>query len=130
MSSEEDASDVVSIFVPGAPQTFGDKMYEEPWKNIVAQKVRESSQSELPIKNEVQVHLVFHLVEERRVDLDNLIKPCLDAIGSVLFERRKGGRTTWDTDDYWVFKIIAEKRMVSKNSEEGVKIVVSRLVNV
>jgi Holliday junction resolvase RusA-like endonuclease len=127
MSSEEDAREVVSVFVSGAPQTFGDKTYEEPWKNIVAKEVRESCSSELPIENQVQVHLVFHLLKERRVDLDNLMKPCLDAIGSVLFKRRKGGTSTWDTNDHWVFKIIAEKKMVSKKSEEGVKIVISQL---
>ncbi|KPV62824.1 MAG: Endodeoxyribonuclease RusA [Candidatus Bathyarchaeota archaeon BA1] len=125
---KEAVGTVVSVFVPGSPQTFGDKRYEEPWKIRIAQKVKESCSSELPIKDKVQVHLIFYLFRERRVDLDNLIKPCLDAIGSVLFEKRKGARSNWDTDDYWIFKIIAEKNIISKENQEGAKIVISQLV--
>lgn len=128
---KEAARTVVSVFVPGSPQTFGDKKYEEPWKITIARKVKKScSSSELPIKDKVQSHLIFYLFRERRVDLDNLIKPCLDAIGSVLFEKRKGARSIWDTDDYLVFKIIAEKKIVSKKNEEGVKIVISQLLDI
>ncbi len=115
------------IFVPGTPQTFGDKKYEEPWKEKIAQEVKKSYTSNLPIKNEVQIHLVFYVFEKRNVDLDNLIKPCIDAIGSVLFGKRKGASRVWDTDDYLVRKIFAEKESVGKKNEECVRIVVKGL---
>ncbi len=118
---------IESIFISGRPQTFGDKRYEDPWKTRIASEIKKQFGDKPKVKEKVQLVLKFFIFKNRKVDLDNLIKPCMDAVGSVIFEHRGRTQSIWDTDDVWVYKIIAEKELVETEDAEGVEIKVERL---
>lgn len=102
------------------------KQLKEPWKEKISARIREEWRNNGYIIEKIQINLTFFIHNKRNPDLDNLIKPCIDGIGSVVFEKRKGGRSSiWNTEDKWVYKIIAEKIHVENNNQEGVKILIN-----
>jgi len=112
------------LFVQGKPRTYGDRKTEEPWKTKISNEIRTKWGTRKPVREKVQVDLKFYIL--RDLDLDNLIKPCIDGMGNALFERRKGRSSPWDTEDTWVWKIIAEKVEVTNENDEGVEITIKR----
>lgn len=114
------------LFVEGKPETFGDRKTEEPWKIIISEAIKTKWGIRKHVRERVQIDLKFYIHLPRDPDLDNLIKPCIDSVGNVLFERRKGARSRWDTEDRWVWKINAEKFQVTNENDEGVEIAIRR----
>ena len=58
-------------------------------------------------------------------DQDNLLKPAIDAIGSVLFKpARMGRQTRWNADDHWIYRFIAEKKSESDAAKIGMEVTV------
>ena len=114
------------FFVKGRPETFGDRKTEEPWKIKISNEIKTKWGTRKPIREKIEVDLKFYIQLLRDPDLDNLIKPCIDGVGNALFEARKGGRSRWDTDDRWIWKIIGEKVQVENETNEGVEVTVKR----
>ena len=71
--------------------------------------------------------LTFRLPPDKveLTDIDNLLKATIDGIGSVLFERaRMGHQVPWNTDDHWIFKLVAEKVSEADPERVGVEVMV------
>ena len=113
------------LFIKGSPAAFATAR-EILWKKTLANEIKRIWESREHIKEPVQINLKFFVWRRRaEPDLDNLIKPCIDGIGSILFVRRRGGRNSvWNTEDKWVYKIIAEKIQVENENEEGIEIII------
>ena len=75
----------------------------------------------------MKVTLVFALPAQKAAvtDPDNLLKPAIDAVGSVLFKpARTGHQVRWNADDHWIFRFIAEKRSEVDSERIGVEVTV------
>jgi Holliday junction resolvase RusA-like endonuclease len=112
---------LVTVDVTGRPATFATSG-EKPWKDAVRRAVAESGCS--PQSGRFAVRLEFRLGEARRAcevwDLDNLIKPTLDALEGV-FGLRQWSGTPQPADDQ-VDEIQATKRQPTPGEEPGARI--------
>jgi hypothetical protein len=76
------------------------------------------------------MRLVFRMPPEKAevTDLDNLLKPTIDGAGSILFERAHAGhQVTWNTEDHWIYRLVAEKVAEADPSRVGVEVTVADL---
>ena len=110
-------------FVSGMPAPFATAR-EVAWKEAVREQVSAIWAREF-IEEPCELRLRFLLPPEKaeETDLDNLLKPCIDALGSVLFRpARRGHRTVWNADDHWVYRFVAEKQPAPRTEDCGVEI--------
>jgi hypothetical protein len=73
--------------------------------------------------------LLFRLPHDKaeETDIDNLLKPAIDAIGSVLFRpARRGHQVRWNADDNWIFRLVAEKTAEADPAGIGMEVTVSK----
>jgi Holliday junction resolvase RusA-like endonuclease len=112
---------VVTIQVAGRPATFA-TAHEKPWKDAVRSAVAASGVE--PQAGRFAVRLEFRLAAARNAnevwDLDNLIKPTLDAMEGVFGARAWRG-TPQPADDR-VDRIAAAKRLPGADEVPGVTI--------
>ncbi|MEV6038444.1 hypothetical protein AB0L65_45360 [Nonomuraea sp. NPDC052116] len=112
---------LVTIQVTGRPATFA-TAHEKPWKDAVRSAVAASGVQ--PRDARFAVRLEFRLVSARNAnevwDLDNLIKPTLDAMEGVFGARAWRG-TPQPADDR-VDRIEATKRLPRVGEVPGVTI--------
>ena len=90
-------------------QTAPEKLV--PAQRALLKTLREQGQIRVPpLRQDCTVELSFYLSSPRlyQVDLDNLVKPAIDALAVAIFERGSTGRR-YDHQDIWVRKIVAEK---------------------
>jgi len=69
-----------------------------------------------PIREDCTVELNFYLSPLRlyQLDIDNLLKPAIDALGTAIFPPGKTGRQ-YDSEDVWIRKIVAQKLIDDTN---------------
>ncbi|MFI6744506.1 hypothetical protein ACIBI9_67685 [Nonomuraea sp. NPDC050451] len=112
---------VVTIQVTGRPATFA-TAHEKPWKDAVRLAVAASGVE--PQAARFAVRLEFRLVAARNAnevwDLDNLIKPTLDAMEGIFGARAWRG-TPQPADDR-VDRIEAVKRLPGAGESPGATI--------
>jgi len=114
------------VIVHGRPAPFATSG-ELGWKEAVAKQIAASWGTRPHIEFPCEVKLRFRLprVKAEATDLDNLLKPTIDAIGSVLFKpARAGHQTRWNTDDHWIYRFVAEKTSEDAHGDVGVEITV------
>ena len=114
------------IFVSGVPAPFATAR-EVEWKNLIREQM-------LAIWNrgfveepcEVQLRFALPPAKAAETDIDNLLKPCIDALGSVLFKpARRGHQVIWNADDHWIYKLVATKEAAPSEDARGVEIMMS-----
>ena len=113
------------VFVTGIPAPFATAR-EVAWKNAVREQIMAIWHHSY-LEEPCQVDLRFVLPPEKaaETDIDNLLKPCIDALGSVLFKpARRGHQVIWNADDHWIYKLVAVKEAASSPDGCGVEIVV------
>lgn len=112
---------LATIQVVGRPATFA-TAGEAPWKEAVRRAVAEAGCR--PLEARFSVRIDFRLGPSRTVgevwDLDNLIKPTLDAMEGVFGLRPWGGRPQ-PADDR-VDRIEALKRLPARSESPGATI--------
>jgi Holliday junction resolvase RusA-like endonuclease len=112
---------LVTLEVTGRPATFA-TAGEKAWKDAVRRAVTDAGCA--PQSGRFAVELEFRLGEARRVsevwDLDNLIKPTLDAMEGI-FGLRPWHGTPQPADDQ-VDEIRAVKRQPKSGETPGVRI--------
>ena len=116
------------IFITGAPAPFATEEREKKWKETVAGGIKNAWPERSYVAEPCEILLTFFLAREKLddTDLDNLLKPCIDAIGSVIFApASRGRRSRWNRDDHWVRRIVAEKLLATR--ELGVEVTVNSL---
>ena len=124
-----DYSTLIAQFeAPGGPSGFGDPGVEVRDWQIRCREIakKEFSNLEIPIAEPIRIICRFKTWKKARPhDLDNLIKSLIDSIGAAgLFPKSKSGgaKSEWNTDDIWVFSIIADKELVDENPKTYVEI--------
>jgi Holliday junction resolvase RusA-like endonuclease len=117
--------DVLLVDVSGRPATFA-TAGEAAWKAAVSNAV---GSREVPDGLRFEIEIEFRLPLAVRAndawDLDNLIKPTLDALGGAIGWRRWRGRP--QVDDERVDRIIASKRPIRAGEGPGAHIRISAL---
>lgn len=117
---------IVDADVRGRPVTFGNAAKEAPWKAAVAEAI---GTHDVPVGARFQVEVEFRLpvpvTRNDAWDLDNLLKPTLDALGGVVGWRRWNGPR--QADDERIDRIVASKRTVRDGESVGARIRVSIL---
>ena len=111
------------VLLQGIPAPFATSR-EVEWRNAVRNQLLPAWKGG-HIVEPCQVRLRFLLPREKaeQTDLDNLLKPAIDAIGSVLFKPARSGRqTVWNADDHWIYAFAATKEAVLNDSECGVEV--------
>jgi predicted RNase H-like nuclease/Holliday junction resolvase RusA-like endonuclease len=108
------SSSSVTLTVEGNPATFS-TAGEQPWRAAVTAAARLAMLGAPPLEGRLSVELDFVLPEPmikgQGWDLDNLIKPTIDALGPVIGIRP--GKWKWEqVDDERVDRIVATKRAV------------------
>ena len=115
----------IAFDITSRPATYA-TVAEAAWKSAVAEAVESAMLGQLPMIGRFSVRIDFRLPTARNGneawDIDNLIKPTLDAMAGVLGDRPVWGRR--QADDERVDEIHATKRTVSLG-QEGASIVVS-----
>lgn len=129
--SRDDKVTYIIFFVEGEPrpkQSFrvsGKGGYQparvKAWQTDVAvkaeQAMREKERFCDPFTERLSVRLVFHLGNNRRVDLDNLSKCVLDGLNGIVFK-----------DDMQVCELILKKFVINPaHNKTGVNVFVSSL---
>lgn len=113
----------MTLDVEGRPATFATAS-EKPWKEAVRRAVVESGCA--AVSGRFAVEMEFRLGEAWRAsevwDLDNLIKPTLDAMEGVFGFRPWGG--TPEPADEQVDEIKASKRQPTSGEKPGAQITV------
>ena len=118
------------------PRTFGDENYEGPWRRYIANYLeQQKANGRIPESHvratdndRFEVWMSFYLVEESRPqDLDNLSKPVLDTLFCDRYSRKHVKGALYQVDDYHVWKLHLEKRLVESEREAGVSITISLL---
>lgn len=115
------------IFVPGVPAPFATRR-EKEWRQTVADHVKVGWRGRRHIKQPYKIVLAFRLSPEKVdvTDIDNLLKPTIDGIGSVLFARaRTGHQVPWNTEDHWIIQLVTEKSAEPDPKRVGVEVTVS-----
>ena len=92
---------------PGVPATAGLR----PWQKLVREQVAPSWGSRPPVSSPVRMDIRFFLETQRLrdTDIDNLIKGFFDSLAGTVFPRNPRGKSEWDADDVWVYRVTAEK---------------------
>src|SRR4030042_4639994 len=99
---------------------------EKVWK----EKVFAASKNEFeagcypqPIREDCTVELNFYLSRLRlyQLDIDNLLKPAIDALGTAIFHPGKTGRQ-YDSEDVWIRKIAAQKLVADSNPRLEIRV--------
>ena len=114
------------VFVRGLPAPFATSR-EVAWKESVADQMEPAWRGRPHIESPCEVTLVFRLPPDKAAvtDLDNLLKPAIDAIGSVLFKpARTGHQVRWNADDHWIYRFIAEKQAAGDSDKIGMEVIV------
>jgi Holliday junction resolvase RusA-like endonuclease len=115
----------LTVDVEGRPATFATTT-EVAWKVAVSNAV---GSRDVPDGLRFEVVIEFRLPVAVRAndawDLDNLIKPTLDALGGAIGWRRWMGRP--QADDERVDRIIASKRPIRDGETTGARIRISVL---
>lgn len=128
------ARHVVTFEVPGSPSGFG-----EPgggpteWRNRCRDAARAALEgASIPVGCPVKLVVQFAVLRRARAhDIDNLLKPLIDALGAAgLFpSRAAGGRPSeWNTHDSWVYAIDAQKELVDERAYTRVEILAGETV--
>ena len=127
----------VSLNIKGMrPRTFGDENYEGPWRNHIAEHVRQEreegkipeSHSRATKRDRFEVWMVFRLVRDSRPqDLDNLSKPVLDTLFCDSYSRKHVKGALYKVDDSQIWKLHLEKQLIGAESESGVSIAIDIL---
>ena len=114
------------IFLKGLPAAFATSR-EVEWKESVAEQMEAAWHGRPHIESPCEVSLAFRLPSNKAAvtDLDNLLKPAIDAIGSVLFKpARMGRQVRWNADDHWIYRFIAEKAAEDESEKVGMEVLV------
>ena len=128
MRQEDDMATVLvgPVFLKGLPAPFATSR-EVQWKESVAQQMEAAWRGRLHIERPCEVRLVFRLPPDKAevTDLDNLLKPAIDAIGSILFKpAQRGHQVRWNADDHWIYRFIAEKAAEDDPEKIGMEVTV------
>lgn len=113
-----------TIEVRGRPATFA-TAHEKPWKEAIRSAVAASSIEPRPracFKVEIAFRTPVAQTTNDRWDLDNLVKPTLDALEGI-FGLRAWKGTPQPNDDR-VVELHATKRTIREGEDEGASIVV------
>jgi hypothetical protein len=114
--------------VPGSPSGFGERGGDPYEWRIRCRDVARAAFAglPLPLSQPVKVRCVFRVLRKARAhDLDNLVKPLIDALSAAgLFpESKSGGRKSeWNRDDSWVYALDVEKELVDERGETEVEV--------
>jgi len=86
---------------------------EKEWKGKVLAASRDSFEEAghaEPIREDCSVHLDFYVSRLRlyQLDIDNLLKPAIDAMGTAIFPAGRTGRQ-YDSQDVWIRELVAHK---------------------
>ena len=111
------------VLLKGVPRPFATSR-EVEWKNAVRNQLL-AVWAGAHIEEPCQVRLRFLLPRDKaeQTDLDNLLKPAIDAIGSVLFKpARLGRQVVWNADDHWIYAFAATKEAATNDGECGVEV--------
>jgi hypothetical protein len=125
---------IATIDLDGSPSEFGEPGgHWEKWRERFRDQSKKSFAGlRLPIAHPVRLVCYFRVLSSAKAhDLDNLLKPLIDALGAAgLFPRtRTGGKLSeWNTEDGWVYSVEADKELVESNAGTHVEIYVSREV--
>ncbi len=106
------AFSALSITVLGEPSVWigsGEKEWKEKVLAASKEKFAGAGYSQ-PIREDCTVELNFYVSQLRlyQLDIDNLLKPAIDGMGTAIFPRGKTGRE-YDSEDVWIRKIVAQK---------------------
>jgi Holliday junction resolvase RusA-like endonuclease len=99
---------------------------EKVWKEKVfaasSNSFEEGGYSQ-PIREGCTVELAFYLSRARlyRLDIDNLLKPAIDALGTAIFPPGKTGQQ-YDSEDVWIRKIVAQKLIDDSNPRLEIRV--------
>ena len=109
------------VFVKHHPYGYGDKKYEEPWKQAVANECKKHWGGKTRLKEPVRLRLRFFLLS-RDYDLTGMLESTVNAVANAVFlPSSKGGhRTPWNYEDSWVYSIEASKEF--RDKDNGVEI--------
>ncbi len=114
--------------VRGVPATFA-TAGERPWRAAVHQAAVAAVADDGPLPGRLEVTMHFRLPPPWRSgqgwDLDNLVKPTLDALTPVLGRRAIAGPE--QSDDERVDRLVASKRTVREGENTGATILVTVL---
>ena len=116
------------VFVMGLPAPFASESREREWKEKIAETMGTAWAGRPFIESPCEVTLLFRLplVKAEETDIDNLLKPAIDAIGSVLFRpARRGHQVRWNADDNWIYRLTAEKVAEAIDSRVGMEVTVA-----
>jgi len=99
---------------------------EKAWKEKVFTASRSSFEAggySQPIGEDCTVELNFYLSRFRlyKLDIDNLLKPAIDALGTAIFHPAKTGRQ-YDSEDVWIRKIVAQKLIDDSNPRLEIRV--------
>lgn len=112
--------EVLDVEVVGRPATFATAS-EAAWRSAVAAAV---GRREVPAEMRFAVEVEFRLPpsgnRNEAWDLDNLVKPTLDALGGVIGWRRWKGRP--QADDERIDRIVASKRSAGDDEDPGARL--------
>ena len=125
---------IATMDLAGSPSEFGEPGgHWEKWRERFRDQSRESLAGlRLPIAHPVKLVCHFRVLRGAKGhDIDNLLKPLMDALGAAgLFAgTRTGGKLSeWNTEDGWVYSIEADKELVESDAGTHVEVYVSREV--
>ena len=118
------------VFVEARPAvTPGDKRGAElvkEWTTAIAKGLGSVWKEGYHLTQPCQIDLKFFL-EPSRVkdsDLDNLLKPCIDAIARVIFRGELRRNNQYVAEDFWIYRLTAEKAAAADMSSVGVEITI------
>ena len=99
---------------------------EKEWKEKVFAASRKSFEEggySQPVGEDCTVELNFYLSRPRlyQLDIDNLLKPAIDALGTAIFHPGKTGRQ-YDSEDVWIRKMVAQKLIDDSNPRLEIKV--------
>ena len=115
------------VFVAGVPAPLATGREVDLKKEIREQLLKVWRRGFL--EEPCQANLRFLLPPDRAAttDLDNLLKPCIDALGRVLFRpARRGHRSIWNADDHWIYRFVATKEAAQSAESCGVEITIEQ----
>ena len=117
----------VSFRVGGTPATFATRS-EASWRQAVSEAAQLAMSGDQPLTGRLKVEIDFVVAMPSRKgmgwDLDNLIKPTIDALTPVIGPR-KGNWKRSQPDDERVDEIVARKRPTLDGEMSGAEIAVT-----
>ena len=128
-NTADEAKGFVAFTVREAPATFATAR-EAAWRSAVSSAAHEAMAGRPVFEGRIAVELDFVLPARGPAnpgwDLDNLIKPTIDALTPVIGARPGSWRTV-QTDDERVDEIVARKREVRAGEKPHGRIIVREL---